>query len=347
MPTPRSESSRRSPRVTLVDVALAAGVDKAVVSRVVNHDPGLVIRPDTRARVEAAVAVLGYRPNPAARSLRTAKTGTIGLVIPSFANPVYAEIISGAENAALASGHVLVTGSTSGVPSAAEYLDLLGHGRVDGLLIAGGAPSAEEQRILGGLDLPWLLVNRRDRRGHRYLILDDAYSAETAVAHLAGLGHTRIAHIGGPRSADTALRRLQGYERAMQDLGLAIQPPWIQTCDYTMQGGATAVAALMTGAQRPTAIYVANVAAAVGALHQLSAMDLAVPEEVSVVATHDAEIASYVMPALTTVRMPLRQLGSRAVELLLGSSRDAVIEETLATDIELIERESTAAPTLR
>src|SRR5262245_31258234 len=100
----------RRARVTLVDVARLAGVDKAIVSRVVNEDPALVIRPDTRERVLAAISDLGYRPNIAARSLRTAKAGTLGLVIPDFANPVYAEIITGAERAALARGHVLVTG---------------------------------------------------------------------------------------------------------------------------------------------------------------------------------------------------------------------------------------------
>lgn len=344
MPRPGSTPDKRTPRVTLVDVAKAAGVDKAVVSRVVNRDPALVIRPETRARVEAAVADLGYRANPAARSLRTAKAGTIGLVIPDFANPVYAQIISGAESAALASGHVLVTGSTSGVPSTAAYLELLGHGRVDGLLIAGGAPSTKEQRTLDGLDLPWLLVNRRDSRGHRYLILDDAHSADVAVSHLVELGHKRIAHIAGPATADTAQRRREGYERAMARHDLPTDAAWIQTCDYTMRGGVEAVIALFAGPHRPTAIYVANVAAAVGALHQLSAMGIAVPDQVSVVATHDTELASHVMPALTTVRMPLRQLGSHAVELLLGQPREAVIEETLASDIELVVRESTAPP---
>ena len=331
-------------RVTLVDVAAAAGVDKAIVSRVVNRDPSLVIRPDTRLRVESAVAELGYRPNPSARSLRTAKTGTLGLVIPDFSNPVYAQIIAGAEAAALASGHVLVTGSASGEVSPAAYLDLLGSGRVDGLLIAGGVPSPEERRILAGLDIPWLLVNRRDRKGRRYLILDDAKSANMAVEHLVGLGHSEIAHIAGPKNADTAQRRLHGFEAAMAERGLSTPASRVCTGGYTMAGGAAAAATLMGSRRRPTAIYVANVAAAVGALHQLAAMGLSVPGDVSVVATHDTELASHVMPALTTVRMPLRELGARAVQLLLNTPPDAPVEEILADDFGLVQRESTAPP---
>jgi len=331
-------------RVTLVDVATAAGVDKAIVSRVVNRDPSLVIRPETRHRVETAVAELGYRPNPSARSLRTSKTGTLGLVIPDFSNPVYAQVIAGAEAAALASGHVLVTGSSSGAVSPAAYLDLLGNGRVDGLLIAGGVPSTQEQRILDGLDIPWLLVNRRDRRSRRYIILDDAKSASMAVDHLVSLGHTEIAHIAGPRTADTAQRRLQGFEAAMAERGLRTPASRVVRGGYTMDDGASAAGRLMASRRRPTAIYVANVVAAVGALHELASAGLSVPDDVSVVATHDTELASHVMPALTTVRMPLRELGARAVRNLLELAPDAVVEEILGEDFALVQRDSTASP---
>ncbi|SNT50286.1 LacI family transcriptional regulator [Asanoa hainanensis] len=329
-------------RVTLVDVAAAAGVDKAIVSRVVNRDPTLLIRPETRVRVEAAIAELGYRPNLSARSLRTAKTGILGLVIPDFSNPVYAQIIAGAETAAVSSGNVLVTGSATGAASPAAYLDLLGNGRVDGLLIAGGAPSTQEQRILDSLDIPWLLVNRRDRKSRRYVILDDAKSARMAVEHLVELGHTEIAHIAGPKTTDTAQRRLTGFTEAMSEHGLRTPASRIVVGEYTMDGGAEAAAKLMSSRRRPTAIYVANVAAAVGVLHQLSALGLSVPGDVSVVTTHDTELASHVMPALTTVRMPLRELGARAVRSLLDTPPDAQVELLLADDFTLVQRESTA-----
>ncbi|MEV1329701.1 LacI family DNA-binding transcriptional regulator [Micromonospora costi] len=329
-------------RVTLVDVAAAAGVDKAIVSRVVNRDPTLLIRPETRVRVEAAITELGYRPNLSARSLRTAKTGILGLVIPDFGNPVYAQIIAGAEAAALSSGHVLVTGSASGAASPAEYLDLLGNGRVDGLLIAGGAPSAQEQRILDGFDIPWLLVNRRDRNSHRYVILDDAKAAGMAVDHLVDLGHTEIAHIAGPKTADTAQRRLKGFTSAMAAHGLRAPASRIVTGEYTMDGGAEAAAKLLSARRRPTAIYVANVAAAVGVLHELAGRGLSVPNDVSVVTTHDTDLASHVMPALTTVRMPLRKLGATAVRELLDNPPDAAVEQILSDDLTLVLRGSTA-----
>jgi LacI family transcriptional regulator, galactose operon repressor len=335
-----------APRVTLVDVARLAGVDKAVVSRVINADPALVIRPETRQRVLAAIRELEYRPNVAARSLRTAKARTVGLVIPDFANPVYAEIITGAESAALARGHVLVTGSSSSADAGTErYLDLLGQGRVDGLLLAGAPITKAELAVLSTLRLPWMLVNRHGgRAGQRYIILDDEQAATIAVQHLLELGHTRIAHVAGPAGADTARRRQTGYARAMRAAGLTARPEDVAAGDYTPGGGAQATTRLLAAGPAPTAVFVANVASAIGVLNTLRRSGLRVPEDVSVVAVHDLPLAEHLVPALTTVRMPLQLLGARAVELLLATAPDEPVEETVREQTELIVRESTAPP---
>lgn len=259
------------PRVTLVDVAKLAAVDKAIVSRVINEDRTLVIRPETRERVVEAIQRLGYRPNIAARSLRTAKAGTLGLVIPDFANPVYAEIITGAESAALDRGHVLVAGSSSGTRSSSmdRYLDLLGQGRVDGLLLAGPTTAREHQK-LQSLGLPWMMVNRRDTGDHhRYVILDDAQAAKLAVEHLLTLGHRRIGHVAGPSATDTAKRRAAGYRQAMKTAGVTVRPIDIARGDYTPSGGAQAMSTLLDKDVAPTAVFVANVAMAVGVLDTL------------------------------------------------------------------------------
>ncbi|MCY1141858.1 LacI family DNA-binding transcriptional regulator [Actinoplanes sp. Pm04-4] len=337
-------TARRGTRVTLVDVARLAGVDKAIVSRVVNEDPSLVIRPDTRERVVEAIQNLGYRPNVAARSLRTAKAGTLGLVIPDFANPVYAEIITGAESAALAQGHVLVTGSSTGANSSMDrYLDLLGQGRVDGLMLA-SPTTAHEQQKLESLGLPWMMVNRRDTGDHhRFVILNDAQAAKLAVEHLLELGHQEIVHVAGPFGADTARRRATGYRQAMKLAGLDVRAESIARGDYTPGGGADAMAQLLRGGVlSPTAVFVANVAMAVGVLDTLRRNGLRVPEDVSVVAVHDLPLAEHLVPALTTVRMPLQELGARAVELLLASSPEDEVAEVVNTAMELVQRESTA-----
>ncbi|MBU2669862.1 LacI family transcriptional regulator [Actinoplanes bogorensis] len=330
-------------RVTLVDVARLAGVDKAIVSRVVNADPSLVIRPDTRERVLEAISNLGYRPNVAARSLRTAKAGTLGLVIPDFANPVYAEIITGAESAALARGHVLVTGSSTGAHSSMDrYLDLLGQGRVDGLMLA-GPTTAREQQKLESLGLPWMMVNRRDTgEHHRFVILDDAQAAKLAVEHLLELGHRHIVHVAGPFGADTARRRATGYRQAMKNSTHPVRAEDIARGDYTPRGGAEATAELLRKSPGATAVFVANVAMAVGVLDTLRRAGLRVPEDVSVVAVHDLPLAEHLVPALTTVRMPLQELGARAVDLLLTSSPEDEVAEVVGTAMELVYRESTA-----
>ncbi|MEV0825376.1 LacI family DNA-binding transcriptional regulator [Nonomuraea rubra] len=328
-------------RVTLADVAAMARVDRAVVSRVVNKDPTLNIRQETRERVLAAIDELGYRPNVAARSLRTSRAHMFGLFIPDFANPVYAEIIKGAEAEAAAQGYVLVTGSATGA-GLGEYMDRIGQGRIDGLLLAGTGDDTSLTRQLDQAAIPWLMLNNRSRGVKRYVILDDQRAAALAVEHLVRLGHRRIAHLAGPSRADTAARRSAGYSAAMREAGLPEGP--IVAADYTPAGGAAAVARLLAGSEPPTAVFVANVASAIGAMEGVRAAGLEIPRDVSIVAVHDLDLASYLYPALTTVRMPLAELGRRGVTLLGSLKPDDTVAEVLAGPIELIQRRSTAPP---
>lgn len=342
MNVPVSGSQRR---ITIADVAALARVDRSVVSRVINDDPILSIRDDTRRRVLDAIATLGYRPNAAARSLRTTRTRTFGLLIPDFANPVYAEIIKGAEQSAAAVGCMLVTGS-SGVTAmtSSAYLELLGHGRVDGLLLATGLSGRDESKELDNLDLPWLFVNRIGPNGHRYVVLDDERAAALAVGHLVELGHVRIGHLAGPRGADTARRRRQGYAKGLRRAGIDPNPAWTIAADYTPEDGFEAMQRFLQSPEHPTAVFVASVAAAVGALHAVHRQGLRVPDDISVVAVHDLALAAHLVPPLTTVRMPLERLGARAIELLLGEDRAKQIREVVSDPIELVVRESTAPP---
>lgn len=333
----------RKGRVTLAAVGRHAMVDTSVVSRVVNNDPVLNIRQETRDRVLASVRELGYVPNAAARSLRTSHTGTLGLFLPDFANPVYAEIITGAAAQAAAHGYVVVTGSSSAAGFTPQtYLDLLGQGRVDGLLLAGEALSAKVLEALETFGLPYLMLNRRIRGSRRFVILDDEKAAGLAVEHLVGLGHTRIAHLAGPGVADTARRRRAGFLSAMKAAGLPQAPELLVSADYTAQGGSLAMTALLERADRPTAVLVANFAAAIGALSAARAHGLRIPEEVSVVTIHDSPLAGFLSPPLTAVRMPLNDLGRRGVDLLLSLPPDEPVEEIVSGHIELILRGSTS-----
>lgn len=331
-------------RTTLADVAARAGVDRSVISRVLSGDPRLLIRDETRERVLAAVRELGYRPNVAARTLRTQRTGTLGLLIPDYANPVYAEIIKGAEAAAAERDCVLLTGSADASAELDSYLDLLGQGRVDGLLLAGELTSKAALDALTAAGLPWLLVNRTMRGESRHVVLDDERAAGLAVEHLVGLGHASIAHLAGPARSNTAQRRARGYRAAMRGHGLDVPPEHTVRTDYTSQGGFDGMLELLALPDRPTAVFVANLASAIGAQHALRTSGVAAPEELSVVAVHDLPLAEHLAPALTTVRMPLRELGQRAVRLLAELSPDATVTEVVRGPMEVVVRESTTAP---
>lgn len=341
---PEQRRRTRSVKITLHDVALQAGVDRSVVSRVINDDPKLNVRPETRRRVQDTIDKLGYRPNAAARSLRTNRAYMFGLLIPDFANPVYAEIIKGAESAAGALGYGLMTASSSGVRQGLRhYLDLLGQGRVDGLLFA-GEESGHALEQLRTAEVPWVLVNRTLEGSHRYVVLDDERGSRLAVDHLVSLGHRRIAHVAGPEGADTGRRRRAGYLAAMHEAGLEVEPGLVVHADYTPAGGAAALATLLSGPRPPTAVFVANVASAVGALHVAHARGMSVPRELSLVAVHDMPLASHLVPGLTTVRMPLEELGRRALELLAGRGPDEMITEVVTEPVELVLRQSTTTP---
>jgi LacI family transcriptional regulator len=331
-------------RITIADVAAQAGVDRSVVSRVLSGATSLNVRDSTRERVMQIARDLNYRPNALARSLRTSKASAYGLLIPDFSNPIYASIIKGAERAAANVSSVLLTGSSAGDGFRTQgFLEVLGQGRVDGLLLAGDhgfERILEQLRILG---LPWLMLNRRLSGVERSVILDDEGASELAVSHLVQLGHRRIAHLAGPDRADTAARRLSGYIKALERAGLPFETELLETSDYTTDGGSASMTRLLRR-QTPTAVFVANVASAIGAMHAIKEAGFRIPHDISVVAVHDLPLVRYLDPPLTTVRMPLEELGQRGVERLVSTAADESINEILSAPIELIVRGSSAPP---
>lgn len=335
-------------QVTLLDVARMAQVDRSVVSRVINNDPRLAVRAETRERVLRAIRDLGYHPNAAARSLRTAQADAIGLIIPDFANPIYAEIIKGAEQAAREVGSVLLTGSIDRGAAAGNYLQLLASGRVDGLLVA--APGDQlparlvEPAVSTGRPLIWL--NQKGTGPARAILLDDEAAAGLATRHLLELGHTSIGHITGPVGVDTAQRRRRGFVRAMAAAQISVPDEYVLATDYTVEGGEAAMRALLELDNPPTAVFVANVASAIGALRAARETATTVPGDLSLVAVHDIPLADDLRPPLTTVRMPLRELG-RAGVLALADKRLRPRTKVVREPMELIVRETTAPPSPR
>jgi LacI family transcriptional regulator len=333
---------------TLSDVAARAGVSISAVSRVLSNAPSARVSALTRQRIQDAAAELDYRPNFAARALRFARTNVVALVVPDLTNAIFTELMRGVETRAQELDYmVLLARAESMQPGGETIARLIGEGRVDGVLVQVGDSMAEEdlRAILDGR-VPAVLVNSR-RDGHvGSVVLEDAESTRVAVEHLVALGHRRIALINGLPSTDTAQRRGAGFRAAMKAAGLPVPAHNVTTLGYEPRQGREAIRKLAALGKPPTAVVVANVNAAIGALLEARVLGLRVPEELSIVAVHDAWTAENTWPPLTTVRMPLYELGIESMTALFDRIAKDVVVDRVVTDPkpELTMRESTAAP---
>lgn len=330
--------------VTIREVARAAGVSVATVSRVVNGTA--VVKGETRLRVEAEVARLRYSPNAAARSLITNRTSTIGVVLPDIWGEYFSEVIHGIDHAARQAGyHVLVSSSHSDVAETRDVLRTM-HGRVDGVLVM--SPNASPRELEGCLppSLPVVFLNSAPGRAlHPSLSVDNRGGARAMVSHLVSLGHRRLAFVTGPPSNFDASERRRGCREALRAAGL---PPAAATeieGDFGEESGQVAGEAIVRLSPRPTAIFAANDSMAIGVLFALRRAGLKVPEEIAVAGFDDIPIARFASPPLSTVRHDIRTLGERALaRLLVGVSGEGpapAAREVLP--IRLVLRESTGS----
>ena len=256
-------ADRGARQVTLYDVAREAGVHFTTVSRTLNGTPDLNIRPQTRARILAAAERLKYRPNAFGRGLRLASTHTLGLLVPSLRNPVYAAVVRGAFTRAWERGYVVVLSEDSeGGLAAPAYERLVVEGRIDGLLVATARrddPAAEQWLHA---PVPAVFVNRRHPGGHNISMREED-AARLAASHLLDLGHTRLAHIAGPENLDTASRRVRGFRAAVREAGRRAP---IVAVPFDEPGGFRAMSELLARSRPPSGVFVSNINQALGAL---------------------------------------------------------------------------------
>lgn len=300
---------------TIREVARRAGVSVATVSRALNGNGP--VRGETAKRVEAAVRALKYVPHAAARSLSIRRTHTIGVLLPDVHGEFFSEVIRGIDVAARQRGyHILVSSSHADLDEMSEMLRAL-RGRVDGLVVM--SPDLETGPMLKSIaaDTPVVLLNSA-AAGRRTIRIDNYSGARAMAAHLATLGHERIAFVGGPeRNADAAERR-RGYRD-----GIGKATPIEIVGDFTEEGGQRAVKSLLTLPSRPTAIFAANDSMALGALSALRDAGLRVPDDVALAGFDDVPIARFLSPSLTTVHVDIAELGRRAVEALFLTPEEA------------------------
>ncbi|MCY1670760.1 LacI family DNA-binding transcriptional regulator [Novosphingobium sp. SL115] len=319
--TERQSRRRASAGATVADVARLAGVSAMSVSRVVNCDPG--VTDATREKVQAAIAALGYVPNPAARSLAGARQLRIALLHANPSAAYLSEFLIGSLGAATASNAMLVVEQYDPPESAPHLAARLRKHRVHAVLLP--PPLCDDAAVIAalsaeGLTLARIATGAPDLGGHAVTI-DDRAAAHAMATHLVAQGHRRIGFITGNPNQTASALRLEGFTAALEQAGVAPDPALIAAGDFTYRSGLAAAETLLALPHRPTAIFASNddmAAAAVAAAHRLG---LDVPRDLSVTGFDDTAMATATWPELTTIRQPVAAMSQAAVRLLVESGR--------------------------
>lgn len=301
-------------RPTIVDVARRAGVSKSLVSLVMRGSPR--VSDGSRRAVMRAARELGYRPNAVARSLVRRSSGVFGCILSDLHNPFFADVADGIEEAAAEGGYrALLSAGFLDPGREAAAVETLLQLQVEGLIMLGPMMKAAGIQAAAS-HIPVVVVGHRTRaRNTDSVRNDDEAGAAAAVEHLAGLGHERIAHIHAGRVGGAPGRR-RGYEAAMAQHGLGAHIRCVRGA-FTVEGGLRAMRRIIDAGELPTAVFVANDFAALGALEALDATGIEVPGEMSLVGYDDIAISRGSRVALTTVAQPSLEMGRTAVGLLL------------------------------
>lgn len=335
---------RHSSTVTIRDVAQAAGVHVSTVSRALNPDKRGLISAEVLKVVEEAARKLGYRPNRAASALRTGRTHTIGVLVPDITNPVFPPILQGIEASAAARGYFVFVTNVVDPALARPIVERMLAQRVDGLVLAIATRDDPLVDYIAKAGMQAVLVNRADESGRLPAVVsDDRLAMKLAVDHLVSLGHRRIAHLAGPQNVPTGVGRRQGVEQALRDRGLELA--CVEECEgYSREAGRAAMQKLLEGHARPQAVVCCNDLVALGAYDVLRRHGIRVPQDISITGHNDMPLVDMVNPPLTTIRLPHRELGWRAAEMLFdGIEGRALSSFTVVLRPELVVRDSTRA----
>jgi LacI family transcriptional regulator len=311
-----------SRRVTHRDVARRAGVSPAVVSYVINNGPRAA-SPEARARVLEAIRELNYHPNAFARGLRSQRTHTVGFIacdyspLDVFISPYSAGVLTGLAAELKDNGYYLLVHPLMVGEDLTSLARLLRSGRLDGVVVrlVDATPGSDELLdVIGAAGLPCVCLERAAdaRHGFGSVLIDNDRGAHAATSLLVSRGHRRIAHLLGDPLYESARARQAGYERALREVGLPVDPRLIQGGSWDPATVEGAVSRLRSLAQPPTAIFAANDNLAFRAVEVLRTSGCRIPQDVAIVGFDDIPLAQEMSPPLTTVRIPLAEIGRRA-----------------------------------
>jgi DNA-binding LacI/PurR family transcriptional regulator len=335
---PNGEAGNR--RVRLTDVAQLAQVSTSTASRALNGIGEL--SKDTRAAVQRAAQELNFRPSPLARSLRTRRSNTVGLVVPTVAHAFYAAVTTGAQSVLEEHGYRLILVDSGDDPETVKRAvqTLLDH-EVDGLLVS-TAPigAAEFNELLNAT--PCVFIDElAPGAGAGNVVLENGRGVELLVDHIAGHGHRRVAFLGGPADRTSGHERLEGFVRGMERHGLQVVDELTRECEWTIASGFGQCVALLRLEDRPTALITASGELGLGALAAARRARVSIPSELALACFDDLYFAPLLEPSLTAIAYDARSIGREGARLLLAAVRDESPEWSEARiDVSLVCRRS-------
>jgi DNA-binding LacI/PurR family transcriptional regulator len=341
----QTNSRTQRPGATLEEVALAAGVSRATVSRVVNGSPK--VSQDVRRNVEREIARLGYVPNRAARSLVTRRSDSVGVVITEpttrlFVDPFFPRLLRGISGELGARDRQLVLLMPETGRDAARAEAFLSGGHVDGVLLVSLHGDNPLPTRLTGRGIP-IVVGGRPLRGAAvsFVDIDNRGGARAAVAHLAGNGRRVIATIAGPTDMGAGIDRLAGYRDGLEEAGLPPSRDLEFVADFSHDGGLQAMRSLLTDRPDIDAVFAASDLMAAGALQALRDAGRRIPDDVAVVGFDDSPLAATTQPPLSSVRQPIEEMGREMVRLLVEAiERSDPVPRHVVLGTELVRRAS-------
>lgn len=313
--------------VTIKDIAKKAGVSYATVSRALTNRPE--VNEKTRRDIQKLAEEMGYKPNALARGLVTRESKTLGLIIPDITNPFFPEVARGVEEAASRSGYnVFLCNTNWDAEKERTYIEVLEEKRVDGLIVASVTDDAKTLEGFTRGGAPLVLVNRvlKDIDTH-YVVIDNLKGGYMVVEHLLGLGHKRIAFIGGLRHVEATRERLQGYMLALSSGGIPVDDKLVYSGAFKKESGYQNAMKLLEVDQPPTAIFAANDILALGVIQAVQEAGLKVPDDIAVVGFDDIAFASYAEVSLTTIAQPKYIMGEMAAKILMEDIKEGAVRE--------------------
>ncbi len=305
-------------KITIHDIAKKAGVSIATVSRAFSEAKNSV-KPETREKIYKIAEELNYAPNAIARSLASNSTKTIGVVLPEIQGEFFTDIIQGIDEIAFADGyHMIVAGSHSQRNIIDSIMGFMGKSMVDGIILMVPTITNRVQSLLEKYNTPVVIItDDEDFREYDTVGIDNFQGTYSIIRHLIkNQNHTNIAIINGPDENNDAIKRRAGYLAALKDSGIETNDEWIIQSDFTLNGGELACSRLLSLRNKPDVIFAANDMMALGCYRVAQKMGVSIPDQLGIVGFDHITLADFIHPKLTTVHVPIAELGKKAAGIL-------------------------------